>query len=139
MNSYLRPHLIAASLLAMPAAWAQDLQEGQWEVSVTMAIGGQATSGQPLVMRQCIAQQNAQELISQLTGAGTCSTADLRQEGNRASWKLTCTAPLQIEADGEASFSGDSFEGAMNGQLGTSGQLLPFSQSFRARRVGPCQ
>jgi hypothetical protein len=140
MKPSFRCCLLAASLLAMPGAWAQnDLQEGLWEVTVTMAIGGQPTSAQPLVVRECIAQQNAQELMSQLTGAGTCSTADLRQEGNRASWKLTCSSPVEIEADGNASFSGDSFEGAMAGQLGMSGQRLPFSQNFHARRVGPCQ
>ena len=98
MKPSYRPALLAASLLAMPSAWAQsDLEEGLWEVSVTMAIGGQPTSAQPLVVRECIAQQNAQELMSQLTGAGTCNTADLRQEGNRATWRLTCSSPVEME------------------------------------------
>ena len=140
MKSFLRPSLFAATLLAMPCAWAQnDLQEGLWEFSVTMAIGGQAASEQPLVMRQCVSQQNAQELVSRLTGAGTCNTTDVRQDGNRASWKVACTNPVELEADGSASFAGDRFEGAMSGQIGMSGQRLPFTQNFQARRIGPCQ
>ena len=140
MTTSLARILLTGALLSMRAAWAQaDLQEGLWEVSVTMSIAGQATSAQPLVVRQCIAQQSAQELMSRLSGAGTCSTADLQQEGGRATWRLTCSAPMQIDADGEASFQGDSFEGAMNGQIGMGEQKLPFSQSFRAHRVGACQ
>jgi hypothetical protein len=132
--------LLAAALLAIPCAWAQtDLQEGLWEVSVTMEIGGQPTSAQPLVMRQCIAQQSAQELMSKLTGAGSCNTSDLRREGDRASWKLSCSSPVEIEAAGSASFRSDTFDGAMNGQIGMGNQKVPFSQNFRARRVGACQ
>jgi hypothetical protein len=133
-------HLLLAPLFAVPSAWAQtELQEGLWEISVTMSVGGQATSAQPLVMRQCISQQTAQEVMAKLTGAGSCSTADLRQEGNQATWKVTCTAPVELDANGAATFLGESFDGSMSGSLGIGGQKLPFSQNFQARRVGPCK
>jgi hypothetical protein len=139
-RSFARTVVLAASLAVMPYAWAQtDLQEGLWEISVTMTIGGQPASAQPLVMRQCIAQQSAQEVMSQLAGAGTCETADLQQEGNRATWKVMCSSPVEIDAAGSANFRSDSFDGVMSGQLGMSGQTVPFSQNFQARRVGDCQ
>lgn len=131
---------LVATLLAMPGAWAQtDLQEGLWEIAVTMELGGQPASEKPLVMRQCIAQQSAQELMSKLAGAGTCSTTDLRQEGNRATWKVACSSPVELSASGSADFQSESFEGVMNGQIAAGNQQLGFSQSFRARRVGTCQ
>jgi hypothetical protein len=139
--SFLR-NLLLAALLPASAAWAQaDLQEGLWEVSITMAVGGQPTSGQPLVMRQCISQQSAQELISQLNGAGTgsCNTADLQQDGGRASWKVSCSGPVELDGSGSATFMPDRFDGAMNGQIGMGNQKLAFSQSFSARRIGACQ
>jgi hypothetical protein len=132
--------LLAAGLTVMPPAWAQtDLQEGLWEISISMTIGGQPASAQPLVMRQCISQQSAQEVMSQLAGAGTCATADVQFEGNQASWTMTCSSPVEIEATGTATFGSDSFDGVMSGQLGMSGQRMPFSQSFQAHRVGACQ
>jgi hypothetical protein len=135
-------NLVLAALLPACAAWAQaDLREGLWEISITMAVGGQPTSAQPLVMRQCISQQSAQDVISQLNGAGAgaCNTADLRQEGGRASWKLSCSGPVELDGSGSATFMDERFEGGMNGQIGLGNQKLPFSQSFSARRVGDCQ
>ena len=135
-----RHTVVLAALLAMPNAWAAgDLQEGLWEISVTMNIAGQAASAQPLVMRQCISQQSAQEVMAKLTGAGSCSTSDLRQDGGHATWKVSCSAPVELEASGAANFLGDSFDGSMTGSLGMGNQQLPFTQSFRARRTGPCK
>jgi hypothetical protein len=132
--------VLMATVIAMPGAWAQtDLQEGLWEISVNMELGGQPASEKPLVMRQCIAQQSAQELMSKLAGAGTCSTTDLRQEGNRATWKVACSSPVELAASGSADFQSESFEGSMNGRIAAGNQQLGFSQTFRARRVGACQ
>jgi hypothetical protein len=132
--------LTFAAVFAMPAAWAQnDLQEGLWEVSVRMEMAGQPASDKPFVMRQCIAQSNAQEVMAKLTGAGNCATGDLKQDGNRATWTVTCTAPVELVADGTATFRSDNLDGSMSGQIGMGNQKVPFSQNFTARRVGACQ
>jgi hypothetical protein len=132
--------IAAIALLGMPAAWAQnDLQEGLWEVSVTMEMGGQPASAKPFVMRQCIAQTTAQDVMAKLVGAGNCSTGNLKQDGNRATWTVTCTTPVELDAEGSATFGRDTFDGSMSGQIGMSNQKLPFSQNFTARRVGACQ
>jgi hypothetical protein len=129
-----------APLLGAPLACAQsDLQEGLWEVSVSMSIAGQPASTQPLVMRQCISHQTAQGLIAQLNGVGACNTSDLQQDEGRASWKLSCSGQVELEASGQATFMGDSFNGAMAGELGMGTQRMPFTQTFSARRVGECK
>lgn len=141
MSPYLFRSLgLLAALLAAPLAWAQsDLQAGLWEVSITMSVAGQPATAQPLVMRQCISQQSAQDLLAQLNGMGACSTGDLQQDGGRASWSLTCTGQVELDATGEATFAGDSFNGSMAGQIGMGEQKLPFAQDFSARRVGECK
>ena len=62
---------IVALLFCAATAAAQDpVREGLWEISIQGQIGGQPISSTPLVVRQCIDQQSAQDLMTKLTGAG---------------------------------------------------------------------
>ena len=71
---------------ALPSsALAQgDILEGLWEISMRMEVGGQPASATPLVVRHCINEQTAQELMSQLTGGGGAGGANFRTFSRRA-------------------------------------------------------
>jgi len=140
-KSFARLSLIWAAVFAPAIAHAEgELREGLWEVSVRMEVGGQPASAAPLVTRQCITQQTAQDLISQLAGtAGGCQITDLQQEGNRASWNLTCSGQIELKGNGQVTISPASFDGTLDAVVGMSGQSIPVHQNFSARRVGDCQ
>lgn len=130
-----------AALLTPAIVYAQgDLREGLWEISVRMEVGGQPASTAPLVARQCITQQTAQDLISQLAGtAGGCQVSDLRQDGNRARWNLSCSGQVDLKGSGEVTISAGSFDGTLDAVVGMGDQSVSVHQSFSAQRVGDCQ
>jgi hypothetical protein len=141
LKPFARHFALCVALLAPALLQAETaLREGLWEVSVRMDIGGQPASAEPLVTRQCITQQTAQDLINQLAGtAAGCQVANLQQEGNRASWDLTCSGQVDVRGSGQLTLSSGGFEGSLDAWVGMSGQSIPVHQTFSARRVGDCQ
>jgi len=136
----IRPLLLCTALLMPLSATADALQEGLWEVTVRMEIAGQPATAEPLVVRQCINQQSAQDLVAKLTGAGGgCQVSDLRQEGNRARWNMTCSGQIELTGTGDVTLSVDGFDGTLNAMIGMGGTTVPILQTFGARRVGDCQ
>jgi hypothetical protein len=132
--------LLCAALLSPLSALADELQEGLWEVTVRMEIAGQPATAAPLVVRQCINQQSAQDLMTQLTGAaGGCQVSDLHQEGNRARWNLTCMGQIELTGTGDVTITAGGFDGTLNAMIGMGGTSVPIMQTFGARRVGECQ
>jgi hypothetical protein len=132
---------IFALLLCAATASAQDpVREGLWEVSIQGQVGGQPISSTPLVMRQCINQQTAQDLMAKLSGGtGGCRVSDYAQEGNRARWNLSCTGQVEVSGSGEVVMSSDGFNGTLNVMVAMGGQSVPMLQTFDARRVGDCK
>jgi hypothetical protein len=139
MRRFPAPLWFTCFLLSFGSALAQDnIREGLWEISVRMEVGGQPASAAPLVVRQCITRQSAQELMSQLTGGGGCQASDFQQDGNRARWNLTCSGQMTVDGTGEVTILSEGFDGTLNVQVGMGGQLVPMIQHFTARRVGEC-
>lgn len=140
-NSLTRRFAMCAALLVPALAHAETtLQEGLWEVAVQMEVGGTPTSEAPLVTRQCITQQTAQDLINQLAGtAGGCQIANLEQNGNEASWYLSCDGQVAVQGTGKLTLTSTGFQGMMDAWVTVTDRKIPVHQTFNAHRVGDCQ
>ena len=132
---------IAALLFCATTASGQDpVREGLWEISIQGEVGGQPISSAPLVMRQCINQQTAQDLMARLSGGtGGCQVSDYSQDGSRARWSLSCTGQMEVSGTGEVLMGSDGFNGTLDLMIGMGGQTVPMLQTFNARRVGDCK
>jgi hypothetical protein len=132
---------IFALLLCATSAAAQDpVREGMWEISIQGQVGGQPISSTPLVVRQCIDQQSAQDLMAKLAGgAGGCQITDFSREGNRTRWSLNCTGQVEVSGTGEVTLNSNAFNGSLDLMVGMGGQSLPMQQTFDARWVGACK
>ncbi len=142
----MHPSRLSAFLLMLllvtttPALAQTDVREGLWEVTVQVDMGGQPATAQPLVMRQCINQQTAQDLMAKLTGGGgACNVSDFQETGGRATWNMACTGQLNVTGTGEVTTRGDAFDGTLNLTVAMGDQQIPMSQKFSARRVGDCK
>lgn len=132
---------IAALLFCATTALAQDsVREGLWEISIQGQIGGQPISNTPLVVRQCIDQQSAQDLMAKLAGgAGGCQISDFSREGNHTRWSLACTGQVDVSGTGEVTMNSNGFNGTLDLNVGMGGQTVPMLQTFEARWVGVCK
>lgn len=135
------PLLLGTALLCTNAsAQSPDaVKEGLWEISLQGEIGGQPLSATPMVVRQCITQTTARDLMNQLNGTvGGCEVSNLTQVGPTGRWTLKCTGQIEINGSGELTMGSDSFSGSMNLLVTMAGQTLPMIQRFEARWAGPC-
>lgn len=141
LKPFARHVAVCAALLSPTLVHAEThLQEGLWEVTVQMDVGGQPATATPLVTRQCITQQSAQDLINQLAGtSGGCEVANLQQEGAEASWHLSCNGQVEVRGNGQLTMTSNGFDGSLDAMVGMAGQSVPVHQTFSARRVGDCQ
>ena len=132
---------IVALLFCATTAAAQDpVREGLWEISIQSQVGGQPISSTPQVVRQCIDQQTAQNLMAKLTGAGGgCQISDVHREGSRTRWSLNCTGQIDVSGTGEVTMNSNGFNGTLDLMVGMSGQSVPMLQTFDARWVGACK
>jgi hypothetical protein len=135
--------LLLSSTLLCSAALAQapdEVKEGLWEISLQGEIGGQPLTATPMVVRQCITQTTARDLMNQLNGTvGGCQVSNLTQVGPTGRWTLKCTGQIEINGTGELTMGADSFSGSMNMFVAMAGQTLPMIQRFEARWTGPCR
>jgi hypothetical protein len=132
---------IVALLFCTTTAAAQDpVREGLWEISIQGQVGGQPISTTPLVVRQCIDQQSAQDLMAKLSGGtGGCQVSDLVRDGSHTRWSLNCTGQVEVSGTGEVTLNSNGFNGTLDLMVGMGGQSVPMLQTFDARWVGACK
>ena len=132
--------LVAVMTTLASTASAADVREGLYEISVRAELAGQPMTAAPMVLRQCVTQQNIQDLMSEMGGAGGCKVSDFQQSANYARWSLACTGQMEVSGTGETQINGDEFVGHIDLSVQIAGgQSLPMVQSFTAKRVGECQ
>jgi len=132
--------IVALLLCATPAAAQDAIREGLWEISIQGLVGGQPMSSTPMVVRQCITQQSAQDLMAQLSGGtGGCQISNLTREGARARWTMACTGQVEVAGTGAVTLTSEGFNGSLDLSVSMGGQSVPMQQNFDAHWVGECK
>lgn len=131
---------VAAAALLCNHAFAADVKEGLYEITVQGEVAGMPLSESPLVVRQCITQQSVEDLMKQMGGGGGCQVSDLKQSGSGVRFHLECTSPMPVSGTGEAQLTGEDFNGSMDLTVALAGsQPMPMVQRFTGKRVGDCE
>jgi hypothetical protein len=129
-------------MTALPAQAAMDVQEGQWEITLTMKAGGVDQAFGPYSRNQCFTKADAQNPAKLFadTGGTSCEYSNQRYSANRFSFDVRCGGAIPLSGSGEVGFSADRFAGSMNlqAQLG-DGQAVETHSEISGRRLGPCQ
>lgn len=63
-----------------------------------------------------------------------CKMVDLKQSGNRSSWRMVCTKPEPMTGVGEVTYSGDSYNGTMKITRGE----MNITQTMSGKKIGSC-
>jgi len=80
--------LIAAA--AAGGAPAADIQEGNWEMTVTTSVEGMPGSMAPITQTRCLTREDARD-PSRLVGAGAgCEFSNKRDSGSEVSFDVAC-------------------------------------------------
>jgi Protein of unknown function (DUF3617) len=139
-----RAHAFAFALLATLARAAlADVLPGEWDISTTVAVSGQAGSIGPLHQTQCLGPAQAADpaaLFGPLSGAAAgCALTDKRDYGSSLSFRLTCIGPFAADGSGSVSYGPDRMEGDLELRSTIAGQQFDTRSHVSAHRIGPCQ
>lgn len=121
--------VVTMSLLAaQPAGETGDL----WEVTAKMSMEGMSMEMPAQVSQYCSAKVWTQPPPG---GRGECTNSDFRQDGNKVTWKTSCSGPPAMSGVGEITRDGDS---AYTGSLRFSSAQGNMTIRLNGRRVGGC-
>ena len=113
------------------------MRPGNWQVTVTMNMPGMGAMP-PMTQTQCVTAamlKDPQGAVPKGPDGSDCKMSDYKFTANTATYKLTCTKPMEMTMLGEMKYSGtDAYTGTMT--MDTSGQKM--TMAFDAKRTGEC-
>lgn len=113
---------------------AETMRDGYWEIVSTMEMPGMPMKMPPTTIRHCYTKEDVQDQKRTITTDKNCKVTDLKQSGNKISWKMVCTGESAGTFTGETIFRGDSYDSTMKMQ--TQGQTMDVK--VKAKRLGNC-
>jgi len=130
--------IIVALLFALilPAAsFANDtMREGYWEITTSMVIPGMPMEMPATKIKHCYTKEDLKDQKSVITSDKNCTVTDVKQSGNKITWKMKCTGENAGTFIGETVYKGDAYDSAMTVQ--TQGQTM--DMKVKGTRLGSC-
>jgi Protein of unknown function (DUF3617) len=127
--------LLAAACVCLAAA---PMRPGMWEITAKMQ--GEGAGIPPITSRTCITAKDIEALNRGRTpganrGAEDCEPVNYKQEGNRATWALSCKGRKPMTGTGSIEFGSDTFtqKMVMKSDRGT------MTMESNGKRVGECR
>lgn len=134
----------AAALMLLAAAAAAHaappMRPRLWEITARMQGEGMASAPAQSI-RTCIAQEDIDLSKGAVPGADrgmeNCQVTDFRQDGDKASWKFSCTGRGAMSGTGSISYAAESF--TQQTSMKTAGsEKVALTVSTLGRRIGDC-
>jgi hypothetical protein len=128
--------LLLMCLAVPPPAPAQQGNDDLWEVTVKMEMAGMPFAMPPQTSRVCTQKGKQSEAMAPQDKE--CRMVDMRQSGNRTSFKVVCEGKNRMTGTGDFVHGVDSYQGTMRMQGVMEGQQIDMTQTMSGRRVGGC-
>ena len=131
-------------LACPPAAIADDVAAGLWELSLTASVTADpGFAPGPVVINQCVTNADARNPARVLapiasSGAGDCHYTQTSYTGGTFRFQMLCTGPLHLQTSGEVSFSSTSLSGSMTTSSTIDGNQVELKSALSGRRLGDC-
>jgi Protein of unknown function (DUF3617) len=96
------------SVLALPAtSFAADtMRDGYWELVTTMEMPGMSMKMAPTKTKHCYTKEDVKDQKKTISTDKNCTVTDLKQSGNKVTWKMTCTGKNAGVFSGETVYKG---------------------------------
>jgi len=128
--------IVILSALVLPTiSFATDtMREGYWELITTMEMPGMPMKMAPTKIKYCYTKEDVKDQKKSISTDKNCTVTDLKQSGNKVTWKMKCTGQNAGVFSGETVYKGDAYDSTMKMQ--TQGQTM--NMKVNAKRLGNC-
>ncbi len=124
----------ASPLLAAPP----NMQEGNWELTMSMQMEGVPFAMPPVKMNHCYTKKELEDSNSTLPSASNkkndCETKNMKVSGNTATWEVICKDGSK--GSGEITYKGASYDSTLN-MVTKDGNKS--TTRIKAKRTGDCK
>jgi hypothetical protein len=126
--------ILSALVLPTICFAADTMRDGYWELITTMEMPGMPMKMAPTKTNHCYSKEEVKDVKKTVTTDKNCTVTDLKQSGNKVTWKMKCTGKNAGTFSGETVFKGDAYDSTMKMQ--TQGQTM--NMMVKAKRLGNC-
>lgn len=126
--------LLFALILPAASFAADTMREGYWELVTTMEMPGMPMKMAPTKINHCYTKEDVKDQKKTISTDKDCTVTDLKQSGNKVTWKMKCTGQKAGDFSGETVYKKDSYDSVMKMQ--SHGQTM--NMNVKARRLGNC-
>jgi hypothetical protein len=122
--------------LALPATnfAADTMRDGYWELTSTMEMPGMPMKMAPTTIKHCYTKEDVKDQKKTISTDKNCTVTDLKQSGNKVTWKMKCTGKNAGVFSGETVYKGDAYDSTM--KMESQGQTM--NMKVKANRLGDC-
>ncbi|MHB8122959.1 MAG: DUF3617 domain-containing protein [Desulfuromonadaceae bacterium] len=126
--------LLSALVLSSTCFAADTMRDGYWELVTTVDMPGMPMSIPPTKMKYCYTKEDVKDQKKSISTDKNCTVTDLKQSGNKVTWKMKCTGKNAGDFSGETVYKRDSYDSTM--KMKSQGQTM--NMRVKARRLGDC-
>jgi hypothetical protein len=132
--------VVAALLsLSLPTTTPAPRRDGQWTISIDVAIDGAEKKLPGRTIKQCITPEDAAEGRSALPkpsdGLDGCKASEHKVDGNRVTWTFTCSSPQSVAGSGKIVYHDDS---AYTGTIRMTSEGRAMTITYSGKRLRDC-
>lgn len=128
--------LAAASCCVATAALAQGPDE-LWEVTSRTEMAGMSMPASTTKVCKPKGDRDPSRMAEKDKNSD-CRMTDVKQSGNRSTWKVVCTKPEPMTGTGDFTYSGDKYDGTMKMSGKMEGESFTMTQHISGKKVGSC-
>ena len=144
MKRILRSTLIAGAIALAgtltTSAQQHPMRPGRWEITTQMDMPGMPMKMPAQKAVRCITQKELNDPAGAVPKPpegqkNTCKVSDYKVDGNKVTWKMSCSEPHAMTGTGEIIVDGDTYTGTMKMNM-DQGQM---TMKYNAKRLGDCE
>jgi hypothetical protein len=128
--------IAAASCCIATAATAQGPDE-LWEVTTKAEMAGMSMPASTTKVCKLKGDRDPTKM-GEKDKNSDCKMTDIKQSGNRSTWKIVCTKPEPMTGVGDITHTGDKYDGTIKMSGKMDGQPFSMTQVIAAKKVGSC-
>jgi len=130
--------LVLVALAGTAQAAGMRVEPGKWEFTTTSRMP-MLPSPETSVDTQCVTESEVRPETF-LSDSDGCELKDAASDASSMRWTIECRHPEgRMTGNASMTSTGASVEGTMTMQVDVGGQSTRFEQTWRGRRLGPCE
>lgn len=132
----MRKTAIVVSVLLLPVSClaADMMRPGYWELTTQTEMPGMPIQMPPSKVKHCYSKEDVSDQKKTITTDKNCKVTEMKQSGNKLTWKMKCTGEHPGNFSGESVYRGDSYDATM--KMVSEGHTV--KMKMKGKYLGAC-